>query len=109
MIPGLGRSPGERNSYPLQYSGLENSMDCSLPSPPSMGFSRQKSWSGLPFPSPGDLPDSGIEHRSSALQEPPGKPFRYDLKHIPYDYIVEVTNRFKGLDLIDRVPAYVWT
>ena len=32
------------------------------------------------------------------------KPFRYDLNKIPYDYIVEVTNRFKGLDLIDRVP-----
>ena len=34
---------------------------------PSMGFSRQESWSGLPFPSPGDLPDPGIEPRSSAL------------------------------------------
>ena len=32
------------------------------------------------------------------------KPFRYDLNQIPYDYIVEVTNRFKGLDLIDRMP-----
>ena len=32
------------------------------------------------------------------------KPFRYDLSQIPYDYTVEVTNRFKGLDLIDRVP-----
>ena len=32
------------------------------------------------------------------------RPSRYDLNHIPYDYIVEVTNRFKGLDLIDRVP-----
>ena len=32
------------------------------------------------------------------------RPFRYDLNQIPYDYIVEVTNRFKGLDLIDRVP-----
>ena len=32
------------------------------------------------------------------------KPFRYDLNQIPYDYTVEVTNRFKGLDLIDRVP-----
>ena len=31
-------------------------------------------------------------------------PFRYDLTHIPYDYTVEVTNIFKGLDLIDRVP-----
>ena len=35
--------------------------------------------------------------------------FRYDLNQIPYYYTVEVTNRFKGLDLIDRVPAYVWT
>ena len=34
----------------------------------SMGFSRQKYWSGLPFPSPGDLPDPGIEPRSTALQ-----------------------------------------
>ena len=31
-------------------------------------------------------------------------PFRYDLKQIPYDYTVKVTNRFKGLDLVDRVP-----
>ena len=47
---------------------------------PSMGFSRQEYWSGLPFPSPGDLPDPGIEPGSPALQadaltsEPPGKP-----------------------------------
>ena len=46
---------------------------------PSMGFSRQEYWSGLPFPSPGDLPNPGIEPRSPALQadaltsEPPGK------------------------------------
>ena len=45
---------------------------------PSMGFSRKEYWSGLPFPSPEDLPDPGIEHRSFALQadslpsEPPG-------------------------------------
>ena len=49
--------------------------------PPSRGFSRQEYWSGLPFPSPGDLPDPGIEPRSPALEadaltsEPPGKPF----------------------------------
>ena len=48
--------------------------------PPSMGFSRQEYWSGLQFPSPGDLPDSGIKPRYPALQvdslpsEPPGKP-----------------------------------
>ena len=48
--------------------------------PPSMGFSRQECWSGLPFPSPGDLPNPGIEPGSPALHadalpsEPPGKP-----------------------------------
>ena len=48
--------------------------------PPSMGFSRQEYWNGLPFPSPGDLPDPGIEPRSPTFQaealtsEPPGKP-----------------------------------
>ena len=36
------------------------------------------------------------------------RPFRYDLNQIPYDYTVEVTNRFKGLDLIDRVPDQLW-
>ena len=76
-IPGLGRSSGEGKGYPLQYSGLENSVDCivlgvtkswtqlsdslhftSLRTvahqvPLSMGFLRQGYWSGLPFPSPG--------------------------------------------------------
>ena len=48
--------------------------------PPSMGFSRKEYWSGLPFPSAGDLPNSGIEPRSLALwadalpSKPPGKP-----------------------------------
>ena len=37
------------------------------------------------------------------------RPFRFDLNQIPYDYTVEVTNRFKGLDLIDRVPEELWT
>ena len=36
------------------------------------------------------------------------RPFRYDWNQIPYDYTVEVTNRFKGLDLIDRVPEELW-
>ena len=51
--------------------------------PPSMGFFRQEYWSGLPFPSPGDLPDPGIEARSPTLQAdaltsaPPGKPLKY--------------------------------
>ena len=52
----------------------------SYQAPLSMELSRQEYWSGLPFPSPGDLPDTGIEPRSPALQadtlpsEPPGKP-----------------------------------
>ena len=58
--------------------------------PPSMGFSRQEYWHGLPFPSPGDLPVPGIEPRSPALQtdalpsEPPGKPtcFRLVVKQV---------------------------
>ena len=51
--------------------------------PPSMEFSRQEYWSDLPFPSPGDLLNSEIEHRSPSLQadslqsEPPGKPLSY--------------------------------
>ena len=36
------------------------------------------------------------------------RPFRYDLNQIPYDYTVEVRNRYKGLDLIDRVPDELW-
>ena len=50
--------------------------------PPSMGFSSKEYWSGLPFPSPGDLPDPGIEPGSPALQadalpsEPPGNPWK---------------------------------
>ena len=58
-----------------------DSMDCSCQAPLSMGFSKQEYWSGLPFPSPGDLPDPGTEPGSPALQadslpsEPPEKPF----------------------------------
>ena len=51
--------------------------------PPSMGFSRQEYWSGVPFPSPGDLPNPGMEPGSPAFQadaltsKPPGKPKNY--------------------------------
>ena len=58
---------------------LWDPMDCvAYQASPSMGFSRQEYWSGLPFPSPGDLPDPGIEPRSPAMRadalpsEPPG-------------------------------------
>ena len=56
--------------------------------PPSTGFSRQQCWSGLPFPSPGDLPDPGIEHGSPTLQadalpsEPPGTNLKLIVKEM---------------------------
>ena len=58
-----------------------------------MGFSRQEYWSGLLFPSPGDLPDPGIEPGSPALEavalpsEPPGKPLRVGLLGLGYTEI----------------------
>ena len=88
-IPRLGRVPGGGHGNPLQYSCLENPADrgawratdhsvCVLShvrlfatprtvahqAPLSVGFSRQDYWSGLPVPSPGDLPYPGIEHAS---------------------------------------------
>ena len=61
--------------------------------PPSLGFSRQEYWSGLPFPSPGDLPNPGIEPGSSVLQadalpsEPPGKMLKKYLVNIEHDQV----------------------
>ena len=49
------------------------------------------------------LPDSDLKKVGKTT-----RPFRYDLNQIPYDYTVEVRNRFKGLDLIDRVPDELW-
>ena len=48
------------------------------------------------------LPNSDLNWRKW------GKPLRYDLNQIPYDYTVEVTDRFRGLDLIDRIPEEWW-
>ena len=74
--------------------------------PPSMGFSRQEYWSALPFPSPGDLLDPGIEPRSPALRagifpsEPPGKPSRLvigaELILQPFCYLMESTPLLRG-------------
>ena len=67
--------------------------------PLSMRFSRQAYWSGLPFPSPGDLPDPGIEPRSPALQadslptEPPGKPCE------PYCTLLKKSNPLRAAAL----------
>ena len=66
----------------------------------SMGFSRQEYWSGLPFPSPGDLPDPGIKPRSPALQadalasEPPGKPHMYS--GVPLLFTCNITTLLTG-------------
>ena len=82
LIPGSGRSPGEGHDKPLQYSWLDDSMDRGG-GLQSMGFSRQEYWSGLPFPSAGDLPNLGIERKSPSLQadslppEPPEKPCEF--------------------------------
>ena len=51
--------------------------------PPSLGFSRQEYWSGLPFPFPGDLPDPGIELRSPELQVDLASLVAQRLKHLP--------------------------
>ena len=72
--------------------------------PPSMGFSRQEYWSGLPFPSPGDLPDSGIEPWSPALQadalpsKPPGKALIRDYYRQLY------ANKIDNLEEMDKFP-----
>ena len=50
------------------------------------------------------LPNSDLIEKSRET----ARPFRYDLNQIPYDYTVEVRNRFKDLDLIDRVPDELW-
>ena len=77
-LPG---KPKTRLDYSLSHVRLfATQWTVAHQAPPSMGFSRQEYWSGLPFPSPGDLPDPGIEPRSPALQgdaltsEPPGNP-----------------------------------
>ena len=60
-------------------------MNCGLPGSSVHGIFWQEYWSGLPFPSPGDLPNPGIEPRSPALQtealpsEPPGKPTKHPI------------------------------
>ena len=58
--------------------------------PLSMGFSRQEHWSGLPFPSPGDLPDPGIEPMSPALQA--------------NSFLTELNPQMEGLELRGELP-----
>ena len=72
--------------------------------PPSMGFSRQEYWSGLPFPSPGDLSDPGIKPGSPSFQadaltsEPPGKPIVVNIMQI-----TATCGQFCSLDFLELV------
>ena len=70
----------------------------------TMGFSRQEYWTGLSFPSLGDLPDPGMEPRSPALQadslpsEPPGKPLRVEAE----DRVTEIEDRMVEINEAER-------
>ena len=81
----------------LKVKSLSRVQLCATPrtvahqAPPSMGFSRQGYCSGLPFPSPGDLPDPGIEPRSSALQA------RYHLSHQGSPLLCEVGEKLESM------------
>ena len=85
----------------VQLSGTPWTVACKAPL--SMGFSRQEYWSGLPFPSPGYLPNPGIKPRSPTLQpdaltsEPPGKPL--------YPLLLLLLSRFSRV----RLCATPWT
>ena len=102
LIPGLGRFSGEGNG------NLCNQIDYIL-------FSQI--WrSSIQSAETRLGADCGSDHelliaKFSLKLKKVGKitrPFRYDLNEIPYDYTVEVINRFKGLNLIDRVPDELW-
>ena len=87
-------------------------IDCSLSDSPIHGIFQARVLEWVAISSCRDLPNPGIEARSPALQAdalPSEPPFKHDLNKILYTYTVEVTNRFKGLELIDRVPEELWT
>ena len=70
-------------------------------------YSQQKTRPGADCGSDHELLTAKFRHKLKKVGET-ARPFRYDLNQIPYDYRVEVRNRFKGLDLIDRVPDELW-
>ena len=94
----------------LSHSVVSDSLPWTVAhqAPLSMGFFRQKYWSGLPFPSPGNLPDAGIESGSPALQiddlltELLGKPLYY-IYLVPY--ILYILFQFSGFLILSRKVA----
>ena len=90
----LGNITQRKSEVTQSCPTLCDPMDCSLPGSSIHGIFQARYWSGLPFPSPGGLPDPGIEPRSLALQadalpsETPEKPPRGDLKN----HILEQSN-----------------
>ena len=86
--PGWEGSLGENCLVSQTCPTLCNTLDCSLPGSSVHEVSQQEHWSGLSFPTPGGLPDPGIEPRSCALQvnslpsEPPGKPLGGEWIHV---------------------------
>ena len=82
--------------------------DCSLP---GLGFPRQEYWSGLPFPSPGDPPDPGIETASPALAgrffttEPPGKPCISLYIHTHISPLFWISFPFRSAQCLSGVPC----
>ena len=83
---------------------LCNPMDCRIQTPSFMGFSRQEYWSGLPFPSPRDLPHPGLQPRSPALQadalpsEPSGKLWMLFLSNSKHGLLKNnITEQLRGV------------
>ena len=87
---------------------LFNPMDCSPPAPLTLEFSRQESWSGLPFPSARDLPDQGIKPESPALQADslPSKP-QGKSKIINWETIIFYSEKWKFLDMLE-IPLLIF-
>ena len=94
---------GEGNGEPLQYSCLQNPMN---------NMNSMRSSIQLAKTRPGA--DYGSDHQLLTarfrlkLKKAMEKPFRYDLNQIPYDYTMEVTSRFKGIDVIEYLKNYGW-
>ena len=80
--------------------------------PPSMGFSRQEYWNGMPLPSPGDLPDPGIETGSEADAlplEPPGKsPCGTVVKHSFYTFLIHSLQFKPEIDICSTLSNFPW-